>query len=508
MDTILILDFGSQVTQLIARRIRSFNVHAEIAPYNVGIDRIDKPEIKGVILSGGPASVFGENAALPDKQIFELGKPILGICYGIQVLAHMLGGAVARGVKREYGATSIKRKAKSEKLFGETPKEQTVWMSHFDIVSKPPVGFSSLAASVISPFAAIADPKRNFYGVQFHLEVSHTPYGTQILKNFALKICKAKQEWTPRHLITDAIEKIWREVGSRSVVHALSGCVDSTVLAILLKKSNVKVKNIFVDNGLLRLNEAAQVMAYLKKLGLEVERIDASKQFLDSLREITDPEQKRKIIGRVFIEILMANVGKDDMLSQGTLYPDVIESTKVHGPSDKIKTHHNRAPEVLELMRTGRVIEPFKELFKDEVRAIGTELELPDEIVWRHPFPGPGLAIGILGDVTEERLDMLRQADEIFMEEIKKAKLYRKISEAFAALDTSRAVGVKGDEREYGYMILLRAITTDDFMTADWYPFSHDFLACVANRIINEVEGVTRVLYDITQKPPGTIRYI
>ena len=508
MDTILILDFGSQVTQLIARRIRGFGVHAEIVPYSVSIDQIDKPEIKGIILSGGPASVFGKNAALPNKRIFDLDKPILGICYGIQVLAHMLGGEVKSGTKREYGSARITNNERRKTFFSRTPTTQTVWMSHFDIVSKIPKNFITIATSSTSPHAAIADSKRNFYGVQFHLEVSHTPYGTQILKNFTLNICKAKQEWTPKHFITSAIERIQNAVGDRQVIHALSGGVDSTVLAVLLKQAKVKVKNIFVDNGLLRLDEDTEVMAYLKKLGLEVEQINASRQFLDGLRGITDPEQKRKIIGRIFIEVLMANVGSDDMLSQGTLYPDVIESTKVHGPSDTIKTHHNRAPEVLELMKKGRVIEPFKELFKDEVRAVGAELGLPDEIIWRHPFPGPGLAIGILGDVTAERLEILRQADEIFIEEIKKAKLYRKISEAFAALDTSRAVGVKGDERELGYMILLRAIATEDFMTADWYPFSRDFLARVSNRIINEVAGVTRVLYDITQKPPGTIRYM
>ena len=380
-------------------------------------------------------------------------------------------------------------------------------MSHFDVVTKLPLGFKTIGYSVTSPHAAIADPVRNFYGVQFHLEVAHTEYGTEILKNFA-KICKMRPQWTTHVALDHAIIQINTTVVGRTIVNGISGGVDSTVLAMLLKKAKTNTKNIFIDNGLLRQDEAQQVMAMFRRLRLKVELVDASQKFLDALRGITNPESKRKIIGRIFIEEFMRHIGPDDMLSQGTLYPDVIESVKVHGPSDTIKTHHNRAPEVLELIKEGRVVEPLKELFKDEVRALGKELGLPEDVVWRHPFPGPGLAIRILGDVTAERLAILRHADAIFLEEIRAAKLYRKISQAFAALDTSRAVGVKGDEREYGYMILLRAITTPDFMTADWYPFKHDFLARVSNRIVNEVTGVTRVLYDITQKPPATICYM
>ncbi|MEK7583287.1 MAG: glutamine-hydrolyzing GMP synthase [Patescibacteria group bacterium] len=504
MDTIVILDFGSQVTQLIARRLRAMRYHAEIVAYNVPLSRLQNPNIRGFILSGGPSSVYAKDGALPDPGIFSLGKPVLGICYGIQVLSHMLGGTVKSGTEREYGKTKIKV---SDAFFAGTPKEQIVWMSHFDIVTKLPKGFKTIGHSSTSPHAAIADPKRNFYGVQFHLEVAHTEYGTKILENFA-KICEMKPEWTPKHLLGDILSLIRANSGINTVVHALSGGVDSTVLALLLKKSGVKTKNIFIDNGLLRLEEAKEVRSKFKSLKLQVQFIDASEKFLKELQGITDPEQKRKIIGRVFIEVLMAHVGPKDFLSQGTLYPDVIESVSVHGPSDTIKTHHNRAPEVLELIKQGRVIEPLKELFKDEVRALGKELGLPEDSIWRHPFPGPGLGIRILGEITPERLEILRKADAIFIEEIKKAGHYRHISQALAALDTSRAVGVKGDEREYGYMILLRAITTPDFMTADWYPFPHDFLSHTASRIVNEVAGVTRVLYDITQKPPATIEFL
>ncbi|MEK7615806.1 MAG: glutamine-hydrolyzing GMP synthase [Patescibacteria group bacterium] len=505
MDTILILDFGSQVTQLIARRLRAMQYHAEILPYNTPIEVFHTSNVKGIIFSGGPSSVYAKNGALPDPRIFELGKPILGICYGIQVLAHMLGGKVKSGTRREYGRTQISNFQFS--IFNKTPKSQTVWMSHFDVVTKLPKGFKTIASSSTSPHAAIGDTKRHFYGVQFHLEVAHTEYGPKILENFA-KICKMRKQWTTHVALDHTLALIRENVRMNNVVHALSGGVDSTVLALLLKKANVKVKNIFIDNGLLRLDEAKEVRLKFKSLKLQVKFIDASKQFLAALKGVTDPEQKRKIIGRVFIEVFMKHIGPKDFLSQGTLYPDVIESVKVHGPSDTIKTHHNRAPEVLELIKQGRVVEPLKELFKDEVRALGKELGLPEDAIWRHPFPGPGLGIRILGEITPERLEILRKADAIFIEEIKKEGHYRNISQALAALDTSRAVGVKGDEREYGYMILLRAITTPDFMTADWYQFPHEFLSHVSNRIVNEVTGVTRVLYDITQKPPATIEFL
>ncbi len=517
LDTILILDFGSQVTQLIARRLRARNVYAEIVPWNVDFSRLVNPTVRGIIFSGGPASVYMKGSPRVNPRVFTLTVPILGICYGLQLLAHALGGSVERGERREYGRAELhvtrnkeQRAGDKQSLFYSTPAEQIVWMSHGDAVKRIPKGFRVCGVSTHSPYAAIENRKNKRYGVQFHPEVWHTEYGTKILENFAKNICNARAEWTMQHRIKDAIHEIQTHVGKRQVIHALSGGVDSTVVALLLKKALParQVKNVFIDNGLLRLQEAKEVMQNMKSLGLCVQHIDASQKFLRPLRGVTDPEKKRKIIGKKFVEILMGNVQTENVLSQGTLYPDVIESVQVRGPSDKIKMHHNRAPEVLALIREGRVVEPLKGFFKDEVREIGKELGMPKELVWRHPFPGPGLAIGILGEITDERLHILREADAIFMEEIRSAKLYNKVTEAFAALDASRAVGVKGDEREYGYMILLRAITTTDFMTADWFPFESQFLGHVANRIINEVRGVTRVLYDVTQKPPGTIRYM
>jgi GMP synthase (glutamine-hydrolysing) len=541
-DTILVLDFGSQYTHLITRRLRELNVYSEMLPCNTRLADIPfKP--KGIILSGGPYSVYEEGAPHVDHAVFDLGVPILGICYGLQEMAWHFGknAGVAAGEKREYGHANLKVESQGghmDELFKDLGNELEVWMSHGDKLSHMPQDFTTVATTTNAPFAGIAHKTSKYYGIQFHPEVTHTPKGKIVLKNFAVDICEARTDWTMGKFVEQEIERIRKLVGDKGqVIGAVSGGVDSTVAAKLMKEAiGDRFHAVMVDNGVLRLNEAKQVKETLEKgLGINLTVIDASDMFLDRLAGITDnPEQKRKVIGNTFIEIFQSeakkiaataretsSAGEIEWLLQGTLYPDVIESLSFKGPSQTIKTHHNVGglPANMNL----KLIEPLRELFKDEVRALGVELGIPEELVWRHPFPGPGIAIRILGEVTREQVRIAREADFIFIEEIRAAGLYRKISQAFAALLPVKAVGVMGDKRVHDQVIALRAVETSDFMTADWYPFDGEFLKRVSRRIVNEVNGVCRVVYDskfmmvllmlrsmltrfvVTSKPPGTI---
>ncbi|KAH7356113.1 GMP synthase-like protein [Pyrenochaeta sp. MPI-SDFR-AT-0127] len=523
-DTILVLDFGSQYTHLITRRLRELNVYSEMLPCNTKLSEIPfKP--KGIILSGGPYSVYEKDAPHVDHAVFELGVPILGICYGLQEMAWHFGknAGVAAGEKREYGHANLKVESHNghvDQLFKDLGNDLEVWMSHGDKLSHMPQDFITVATTTNAPFAGIAHKTSKYYGIQFHPEVTHTPKGKIILKNFAVDICQAKTDWTMGKFVDQEITRIRKLVGDKGqVIGAVSGGVDSTVAAKLMKEAiGDRFHAVMVDNGVLRLNEAIQVKETLEKgLGINLTVIDASDLFLDRLAGITDnPEQKRKVIGNTFIEVFQqqakkiaaeahasSNAGEIEWLLQGTLYPDVIESLSFKGPSQTIKTHHNVGglPANMNL----KLIEPLRELFKDEVRELGKELGIPEELVWRHPFPGPGIAIRILGEVTREQVRIAREADFIFIEEIRKAGLYRNISQAFAALLPVKAVGVMGDKRVHDQVIALRAVETTDFMTADWYPFDGEFLKRVSRRIVNEVNGVCRVVYDITSKPPGTI---
>ncbi|KAH8704411.1 GMP synthase [Phaeosphaeriaceae sp. PMI808] len=523
-DTILVLDFGSQYTHLITRRLRELNVYSEMLPCTTKLADLEfKP--KGVILSGGPYSVYEEGAPHVDHAIFDLGVPILGICYGLQEMAWHFGknSGVAAGEKREFGHANLKienRGGHADQLFQDLGNDSEVWMSHGDKLSNIPEDFITIATTTNAPFAGIAHKTNKYYGIQFHPEVTHTPEGKIILKNFAVNICQAQTDWTMDKFVDQELTRIRTLVGDKGqVIGAVSGGVDSTVAAKLMKEAiGDRFHAVMVDNGVLRLNEAKQVKETLEKgLGINLTVIDASDLFLDRLKGITDnPEQKRKVIGNTFIEVFQeqakkiaadahesSNAGEVEWLLQGTLYPDVIESLSFKGPSQTIKTHHNVGglPANMNL----KLIEPLRELFKDEVRALGMELGIPEDLVWRHPFPGPGIAIRILGEVTREQVRIAREADYIFIEEIKKAGLYRNISQAFAALLPVKAVGVMGDKRVHDQVIALRAVETTDFMTADWYPFDGSFLKTVSRRIVNEVSGVCRVVYDITSKPPGTI---
>ena len=509
-DVILVLDFGSQYTQLIARRIRENKVYSRIVPYTISAEEIEEIRPKGIILSGGPLSVYDKGAPFPDKKIFDLGIPVLGICYGMQVIARLLGGKVKASKEREFGRAELFIDSNMD-LFANLPTNLTCWMSHSDELKAMPKGFVKLAHTLNAEVAAIADRKRKIFGVQFHPEVVHTQRGTQILTNFLFSICGCLPRWTMGKFVEATVKQIKEQVGGKRVILGLSGGVDSSVAAVLIHKAiGSKLTCIFVDNGLLRKNEAAAVQKTFKgQLKINLTCVDAEKGFLKRLEGVEDPEEKRKIIGDEFVRVFEAkakrlkNVG---FLAQGTLYPDVIESVSpTGGPSAVIKSHHNVGglPDDLNL----ELIEPFRELFKDEVRAIGKYLGVPNSILNRQPFPGPGLAIRILGDVTKERLNILRESDERVLEEIKKAGLYEEVWQSFAVLLPIKTVGVMGDQRTYENVIAIRCVTSTDGMTADWVPLPPELLGRISNRIINEVPGVNRVVYDISSKPPATIEW-
>jgi len=507
-ETIIILDFGSQYTQLIARRIRENKVFCEIIPFSQKTETYKHKNLKGIILSGGPSSVFDQNAPFCEREVFELGVPVLGICYGLQLIGKMYDGELERSKKREYGKAIIKID-NYEDLFSEIKDQTPVWMSHGDHLSGLPEGYEVLAHTENIPFAAIRNKEKKIFGLQFHPEVMHTQEGKKILHNFLFNICKCEGTWTAESFIESSVSFVKEKVKKGRVILGLSGGVDSSVCAMLVNKAVGKQLNcIFVDNGLLRKNEAQEVISVFEDFDLNLICVDASQRFLDELEGVTDPEEKRKIIGRVFIEVFEEEAREIEdvgFLAQGTLYPDVIESTSFKGPSATIKSHHNVGglPEEMNL----KLIEPLRELFKDEVREIGRKLKLPEKIIGRHPFPGPGLAVRILGEVTNDRLFILREADDIFIQELKKSDLYDKIWQAFCVLLPVQSVGVMGDERTYENVIALRAVTSVDGMTADWAKLPFVTLEKISNRIINEVKGVNRVVYDVSSKPPATIEW-
>ncbi len=510
-EKVIILDFGSQYTQLIARRIREQNVYAEIVPYHMPFDEIRKENPSAIVLSGGPSSLYEKGAPRIGPEVFALGVPVLGICYGLYVVVEAFKGGIKGSSRKEYGRAVITIREKS-RLFKGLRKNETVWMSHGDKVTAPPPGFRVIASSENAETAAIEDRERRIYGVQFHPEVYHTVHGTEILRNFLFDICGLKPAWNMKSFITSSVSAIRSEVGDGTVLLGLSGGVDSTVTAVLLDRAiGKRLYCVFVNNGVLRKNEAEQVIERFRRhMKLNLIYVDASDRFLKKLKGVENPEKKRQIIGREFIKVFMEEarkIGRFDFLAQGTLYPDVIESVSTKGPSDTIKSHHNRVPEVLKLIRSGRVIEPLKELFKDEVRLLGSELGLADELVHRHPFPGPGLAIRIIGEVTRERVATLQEADAILIEEIRAAGLYRSLWQMFAVFLPVKSVGVMGDKRTYENVIALRGVTSVDAMTADWAYLPEAVMRKISNRIINEVRGVNRVVYDISSKPPSTIEW-
>jgi GMP synthase (glutamine-hydrolysing) len=508
---ILVLDFGSQYTQLIARRIRESNVYCEIHPFNIAIDKIDALKPEGIILSGGPASVYQENAPKIKEEVFKSPVPFLGICYGMGMINLVSGGEVARAEQREYGPAELIIDSDAD-LFRGFAKDELVrvWMSHGDKMTSVPKDWQVLAHTGNSPVAAFADPSRRFFGVQFHPEVAHTPRGKEILDNFIFRVCGCKPTWTVEHFIETSIKRITEQVGDGRVLCALSGGVDSAVAATLVYRAiQERLVCVFVNNGLLRQNESERVcQLFAERFGQSFRYVDASEKFLSQLKGVEDPEEKRRRIGHMFIEVFEAQakeLGTIDFLAQGTLYPDVIESVSFVGPSATIKTHHNVGG--LPTDMKFKLIEPLRELFKDEVRNLGKQLGLPPEMIQRQPFPGPGLAIRVLGEVTEERLKILREADVIVLNEIKAAALYEKVWQSFAVLLPVRTVGVMGDERSYDNVIALRVVDSQDGMTANWVPLPADLLARISNRIINEVRGVNRVVYDISSKPPATIEW-
>ena len=508
-EKILILDFGSQYTQLIARRIREHKVYCEIHPYNISLERIRDFSPRGIILSGGPSSTYGSSAPHVDKGVFDLQVPILGICYGMQEIAEQLGGAVGHSEQREFGMASL-TSLKDDPLWEGLNFPEQVWMSHGDKVLSLPEGFTAIGETENAAIAAFANQQRKAWGLQFHPEVVHTTPGRQVLKNFLFSICDCHGLWDMHSFIETTIAEVRAQVGSGKVILGLSGGVDSSVAALLLHKAlGDQLTCIFVNNGVLRQNEATDVQEmYGRHFNMNLRYVDASQSFLVLLAGVSDPEKKRKIIGNEFIRVFedeAHSIEGVDFLAQGTLYPDVIESVSFKGPSAVIKSHHNVGglPEHMKL----ELVEPLRELFKDEVREVGRELGLPSEVVDRHPFPGPGLAIRVIGEITEARLNILRQADAVFIEEIRKAGLYNEIWQAFAVLIPVKTVGVMGDERTYEKVIAIRAVNSVDGMTADWFRMPYDLLGRIANRIINEVRGVNRVVYDISSKPPGTIEW-